>query len=185
MSDISWNNCQVSSEARIASPDTWLSMWVSPQWQGFSEHTVFLSHWSLKGFIYKYRHASNLKTITPLEGQVRKKMLSFLQRKVMKSPALTRYCTKPWAERHLRTIVYYSHTIWTSNSYSWCGCCWGDVSPACWGAARGKQKLKKGFSSFSHLHNWTYFYKTAILNTKLDNLPAKSTQICIELALSQ
>lgn len=104
-------------------------MWVSPQWQRSVDKQLLwnkdrksqFSCFTL-GFIYKHGHASDLKTITTLKGQVRKriKMRSFCRQRCWN--ALLHLdivqSTKWWADGHLRTIknVYYSQqeqSVWT------------------------------------------------------------------------
>lgn len=152
-------------------------MWVSPQWQRFrgyttpvnltQEITVFLLHSrSLKGFIYKYGHASDLKTITPPESQVRKKkrikIRPFCRERCWKAllcPDIVQSDeqTDTWEQSK---NVYYSQqeqSVWTPQRLR---------TSSVLRCSERKKTLKTGLSSFSHLHNWPYSLETAIL--KLD-----------------
>lgn len=151
----------------------WLSMWVSPRWFRFSgyttpvklrqEITVFLLRsWSRKGFIYKFGHASDLKTITPLEGQVRKRTKTRSLRRETCWKGLL--CQDIVQSNEQMDTWEQSKTCIIHNSNSQCGRRWGSESPA-WGEQK-KKTLKKGFSSSSF---------------KLNKTPARLARICIEL----
>lgn len=159
-------------------------MWVSPQWQRSvdtrllwtegrkSQFSCFtLDRWG--GFIYKHGHASDLKTISPLKGQVRKriKIRSFCRERCWN--ALLRpdtvQSTKWWADGHLRTIK----TCIIHNRNSQCGLPWGSKSSACWSSERGKETPQGRLSFIFPPAQLTLFVQTAIWNTKLHKLPAR------------